>query len=298
MQKKLIVIVGPTGSGKTALSLELAQRFGCEIVSSDSRQIFRRMDIGTAKPTAEELAAATHHLISTRDITESYNAGDYERDAIEIISKLHQISDYVILVGGSGLYVNAVCNGMDALPDGDPLLRERLNSEVQNGGLEKLTEQLKQLDPEYYEVVDKKNPNRVIRALEVCLISGKKYSELRNGAGKERDFEVIKIGVDMPRAVLYDRINLRVDTMIDEGLLNEVRNLIPLRGNNALNSVGYSELFDFFDGKISESEAIELIKRNSRRYAKRQLTWFRRDTSTVWFSPQDVDKVEKFIKNL
>lgn len=297
MRKKLIVIVGPTGSGKTALSLELARRFRCEIVSSDSRQIFRRMDIGTAKPTAQELATAPHHMISTRDITEPYNAGDYERDAIEIISKLHEMSDYVILVGGSGLYVNAVCNGMDDLPDSDPQIRQSLNEQVQKGELEKLTQQLKQLDPEYYEVVDKKNPNRVVRALEVCMTSGKRYSELRNGAGKERDFEVIKIGVDVPRDVLYDRIDRRVDMMIDDGLVEEVRSLMSLRGNNALNSVGYSELFDFFDGKIVENEAIELIKRNSRRYAKRQLTWFRRDTSTVWFSPSDIENVEKYIKN-
>lgn len=297
MRKKLIVIVGPTGSGKTALSLELARRFRCEIVSSDSRQIFRRMDIGTAKPTAQELATAPHHMISTRDITEPYNAGDYERDAIEIISKLHEMSDYVILVGGSGLYVNAVCNGMDDLPDSDPQIRQSLNEQVQKGELEKLTQQLKQLDPEYYDVVDKKNPNRVVRALEVCMTSGKRYSELRNGAGKERDFEVIKIGVDVPRDVLYDRIDRRVDMMIDDGLVEEVRSLMSLRGNNALNSVGYSELFDFFDGKIVENEAIELIKRNSRRYAKRQLTWFRRDTSTVWFSPSDIENVEKYIKN-
>lgn len=297
MCKKLIVIVGPTGSGKTALSLELARRFRCEIVSSDSRQIFRRMDIGTAKPTAQELATAPHHMISTRDITEPYNAGDYERDAIEIISKLHEMSDYVILVGGSGLYVNAVCNGMDDLPDSDPQIRQSLNEQVQKGELEKLTQQLKQLDPEYYDVVDKKNPNRVVRALEVCMTSGKRYSELRNGAGKERDFEVIKIGVDVPRDVLYDRIDRRVDMMIDDGLVEEVRSLMSLRGNNALNSVGYSELFDFFDGKIVENEAIELIKRNSRRYAKRQLTWFRRDTSTVWFSPSDIENVEKYIKN-
>lgn len=298
--KKLIVISGPTASGKTSISIQLAKQFGSEIVSSDSRQIYKEMSIGTAKPSEEELSAVPHHMIGVRSVTEHYSAGQYETDALAIIDKLFSKHDILFLVGGSGMYIDAVCNGMDALPEVDKALREKLTKRVEQDGLAPLLEELKRLDPTHYDAIDKNNPQRVIRALEVSLQSGKPYSEMRTGIHKKRAFDVIKIGINMPRDILYDRINRRVDVMIESGLEKEAKGLYSLRNYNALQTVGYKELFEYFDGKTTRDEAIELIKRNSRRYAKRQLTWFNRDTDIRWFdlTIQDTDEIFNHIHDL
>ena len=282
-KKTLVVVLGATATGKTDVGIALAQKFGSEIVSSDSRQIYREMSIGTAKPSPEQLAAVPHHFIGIKSVTESYSAGRYEEDAVALLSELFAKHDVLFLVGGSGLYIDAVCQGMDAMPQTDPLLRGELMCRLENEGLFALTEELRRLDPVYYETVDRCNPQRVVRALEVCLQTGRPYSEVRKGVGKERPFDIVKIGIRMPREVLYDRINRRVDLMMREGLEEEARGLYDLREHNALQTVGYQELFDYFGGATSREQAVELIKRNSRRYAKRQQTWFGRDSRTAWF---------------
>lgn len=291
----LIVVVGPTGSGKTALAITLAQHYCAPIISTDSRQFFRGMAIGTAQPTAEELAAAQHYFIADREVEDDNNCGRYEAEALELLDRLFEQHEYVVAVGGSGLYIQALCDGMDNLPEADDEVRDELQRRLDSEGLEALVAQLRELDPAYAEVVDTQNPARVMRALEVCIATGKPYSEQRSGERKERPFNIVKIGTDMPREVLYERINRRVDMMVAEGLVEEARRLYPKRHLNALQTVGYRELFDHFDGKCSMEEAIELIKRNSRRYAKRQMTWFRRDESIGWFSPKDIDDIIAFI---
>ena len=283
--KRLIVIVGPTGCGKTALSIRLAEHFHAPILSTDSRQFYRGLAIGTAQPTAEELQRAEHHFIADRAITDEVNCGRYEVMALERLETLFQHHDTVIAVGGSGLYVRALCEGMDDLPEADEQLRTALAARLAQEGLPALCEELARLDPVYHAQVDRSNPARVMRALEVCLQTGVPYSTLRTGARRTRPFRILKIGVDLPREVLYERIDRRVKLMMQEGLEEEARAVYPYRELNALQTVGYKELFAYFDGTCSLNEAVALIQRNSRRYAKRQLTWFRRDAEVVWFHP-------------
>jgi tRNA dimethylallyltransferase len=290
-QKHLIVIVGPTAIGKTAMAIAVAKKLCTEIVSADSRQLFKEMSIGTAKPNSGELNAVPHHFIGSHSITENYNVGKFESEALAKIEELHKTHDTVVMVGGSGLYINAVCNGFDDLPEANQQLRDKLAETLANKGIEALQEQLQALDPEYYNQINIANPHRLIRALEVCIVSGKTYTELRKNTRKTRPFNIIKIGLDMDRNLLYKRINQRVDMMMSEGLLKEAMDLYSQKDLNALQTVGYSELFDFMDNKISLEKAIEQIKQNTRRYAKRQLTWFRRDEETKWFSPEDEKKI-------
>lgn len=293
----LIVIGGPTGSGKSALAVEIAKHFGAPIISTDSRQVYRNMAIGTAQPTTEELAAVKHYFIADREVEDDFNCGRYEVEALALLDKLFAEYEYVVAVGGSGLYIQALCSGMDALPEADEKIRAGLKQRLEQEGLDSLVEELQRLDPTYAEVVDRCNPARVMRALEVCISTGRPYSEQRSGTITERPFNIIKIATDMPRDILYERINKRVDIMVKDGLVEEVRNLYPKRELNALQTVGYRELFDYFDGKCSMEDAIELIKRNSRRYAKRQMTWFRRDEEFRWFAPSDIEGIIKYINS-
>ena len=293
--KTLIVIVGPTGAGKTDLSISVAQHYACPIISTDSRQFYRGIPIGTAQPTEEELAAVEHHFIASHNLEDEFNCGAYEVAALQRLEELFQQHDVVVAVGGSGLYVKALTEGMDSLPEADPALRESLAQRLQTEGLEPLVEQLRELDPAFYEVVDRKNPARILRALEVCLTAGVPYSSLRTGKRAERGFNIIKIGTQMDRAVLYERIDRRVDLMIKAGLEQEARKVYPLRLLNSLQTVGYREMFDYFDGTITREQAIELIKRNSRRYAKRQITWFGRDEEIEWFLPSEREKILQYI---
>ena len=285
--KRLLVVVGPTGSGKTDLSIRLALHYGAPILSTDSRQVYRGMPIGTAQPSADQLQAIEHHFIASHDLTDNLNCGEYEVQALARLEELFADHDWVVAVGGSGLYVRALCEGMDDLPQADEPLRRELVHRLAEEGLGALAEELRELDPEYCRTADLNNPARVMRALEVCLQTHMPYSRQRTGERRPRSFEIVKIGIDLPRDVLYDRINRRVDRMLADGLEAEARALYPYRELNALKTVGYREFFDYFDGRIGYDEAVELIKRNSRRYAKRQLTWFRRDSEIRWFAPDD-----------
>ena len=285
--KRLLVVVGPTGSGKTDLSIRLALHYAAPILSTDSRQVYRGMPIGTAQPSAVQLQVVEHYFIASHDLKDNLSCGEYEVQALARLEQLFTTHDYVVAVGGSGLYVRALCEGMDDLPQADESLRAELNRRLTDEGVQSLAAQLRELDPVYYETVDRSNPARVVRALEVCLQTGRPYSEQRTGERRPRPFEIVKIGIDLPREVLYDRIDRRVDQMLTDGLEAEARALYPYRALNALQTVGYREFFDYFDGRIGYDEAVELIKRNSRRYAKRQLTWFRRDSEIRWFAPDD-----------
>lgn len=293
----LIVIAGPTGSGKTDLAVELALHFGAPVISSDSRQVYRGMAIGSAQPSAEQLAAVPHYFIADRDVTDRFTCADFEREALSLLQRLFTTYRRVVMVGGSGLYAEALCNGLDEMPDVDPELRETLNKRLLSEGLEVLLEELLALDPDYYGKVDRQNSARVLRALEVCLLTGKPYSSLRTGTPAVRPFRVIKIGVDMDRTELYKRIELRVDAMMDAGLESEARQLYPYRHLPSLQTVGYRELFGYFDGEYTLEHAVWLIKRNSRRYAKRQSTWFSHDTRMGWFHPSDVEKIISHIES-
>ena len=297
MQKYLIVLTGPTGIGKSGIGIKLAQHFGVEIVSSDSRQIFKELTIGTAVPGADELAAAKHHFIQTHSLIENYNASRYETEALNVINSLFEKHNLVLLVGGSMLYIDAVCNGIDIMPDADPVIRKSLKNTLETEGLESLRFQLKKIDPDYYNTVDLKNPNRIIHALEICYMTGKPYSSFRSNPKKTRPFSIIKIGLNCEREKLHHKINTRVDKMIEAGLEEEAGKLHHLKHLNALNTVGYRELFSFFDGETTRETAIELIKRNSRRYARKQLTWFRNDNEMNWFEPEQIDDIIAFIEN-
>jgi len=297
MQKHLIVLTGPTGIGKTKTGIQIAKNFKTEIVSADSRQIYKEMTIGTAVPDFEELNAVKHHFIQTHSIHEVYNASRYENEALDVIDSVLKTNNLVLFVGGSMLYIDAVCRGIDIMPDADAEIRKMLKDKLEKEGLESLRFQLKKIDPNYYNSVDLKNPNRIIHALEISIQTGKPYSSFRSNPNKTRSFSIIKIGLNCDRKKLHNRINSRVDQMIDAGLENEARNLHHLKHLNALNTVGYRELFAYFDGKTTLEKAIELIKRNSRRYARKQLTWFRSDNEINWFEPEQSNEIISFLKN-
>ena len=282
-QNTLITIVGPTAIGKTALSIQLANAFSASIISCDSRQFFKEMKIGTAVPEPKELAAAKHYFIQNRSVFNSYNVGEFERDALEKLEALFKENPIQIMVGGSGLYVDAVLNGLDYFPEVNPKIREALLFKLEKEGIEVLQKQLKELDLESYKLIAIDNPHRIMRALEVCIGSGIPYSTFKNKPKKQRNFNNIKIGLNADREIIYNRINQRVDAMIDNGLIEEAKTLYAHKELNALQTVGYRELFSFFDGNFTKEFAISEIKKNSRRFAKRQLTWFKRDKNTLWF---------------
>jgi len=297
LKRTLIVIAGPTAIGKTALAIELAQRLNTEIISADSRQFYREMNIGTAKPSANELAFAPHHLINFLSIHDEYNAGRFEEDALKSIEQIFFKKETAILCGGSGLYIDIVCKGADKLPSRNSEIRNELNKLYQESGIEELQKRLADLDPEFYNQVDQNNPHRLIRALEVCILTGKKYSELRKGKKQQRPFNIIKIGLEDEREKVYQRINERVDEMMKQGLLEEAKTLYPHRHLNALQTVGYKELFDYLDNKTSLEEAINLIKQHTRNYAKRQWTWFRKDKEIHWFGSIQFEEITMFLDN-
>ena len=293
-QHTLFVIVGPTAVGKTAVGIHLARQFDCPVISADSRQFYREMKIGTAVPTHEDLEQVKNYFIGNKSVTESYNISQYENDVLELLPELFSIHPNLVMVGGSGLYVDAVCNGIDDMPDTDPVIRNQLNELLKNEGIEVLQQRLLELDPDYYKEVYLKNPVRLQRALEVCLQTGKSYSQFRMKVKKERSFNIVKIGIELEKSVLNNQIELRVDRMMNEGQLDEVKSLLSFRQYNALNTVGYKELFAYLDGDITLEQAILDIKNNTRHYAKRQLTWFRKDPDIHWFNP---DKIINLIEN-
>lgn len=295
----LITIVGPTAIGKTALSIQLAQHFNSDIISCDSRQFYKEMSIGTAVPEPDELAAAKHHFIQNRSVFEDYNVGSFEKDALEKLDELFQQNPIQIMVGGSGLYVDAVIKGFDYFPDVDPKIRENLTDELNSNGIGSLQRKLKELDSTTYQTIAIDNPHRVIRALEICIGTGLPYSSFINKEKKQRTFKTIKVGLTADREIIYDRINRRVDIMLENGLLEEAKALYPHKDLNALQTVGYRELFEYFDGNWELDFAISEIKKNTRRFAKRQLTWFKRDESTLWFDfKEDISTIIQKIECL
>jgi tRNA dimethylallyltransferase len=292
----LLVVTGPTAVGKTSLTLNLAQFLKTEIISADSRQFYREMRIGTARPGEDELHLVHHHFVGHISIHDRYNVSRFESDAMNLLGKLFRDHQIVIMTGGSGLYINAICYGIDDLPDPDDTLRDELKTKYAQEGIESLRTKLRLLDPVYYGEVDIANPKRLLRALEVCISTGRPFSELRKNEHKPRDFDIIRIGLTRDKEELYRRINDRVGRMMEEGLLEEVGKLLPFQHLNALNTVGYKELFPYFDGLISLESAIENIKIHSRRYAKRQMTWFRKDKSIRWFHPDQVAEILNFVR--
>jgi len=294
--KTLIVLTGPTGVGKTELSLSIAESLGSFIISCDSRQIFREITIGTASPSKVQLDRIKHCFIGSRSIHDYYSAARFETDVMELIeSRSYKKFDNILMTGGSMLYIDAVCNGIDDMPDVNEELRKDLYLQYMEEGLESILEQLKILDPEYYEKVDQKNPKRVIHGLEICMMAGRPYSSFRKEKAKERPFNIIKICLNRDRKELYSRIDIRVQEMIKDGLIEEARRLYPFRSLNALNTVGYKELFDYFDGNSTLEEAIVNIQNNTHKYARKQLTWFRRDPSYHWFHPDDTLGITKLL---
>jgi tRNA dimethylallyltransferase len=298
MNKFMIVLLGPTGVGKTDISINLARHFNCEIISADSRQFFTEMRIGTAVPSELQLETIKHHFIRFLSIKDYYSSSLFERDVLNLLPAVFSKKNVILMSGGSGMYIDAVCEGIDDIPDVDPLVRNKFIAKYYQEGIEGLRAKLKLLDPEHYSKVDLKNYKRIIRALEICETAGRPYSSFLKKQKRERDFGIIKIGIERPREELYQRINRRVDDMIALGLEDEARQLYDFRNLNALNSVGYKEFFDVFDGKISREKAIELIKRNSRRYAKRQMTWWSKDKEIKWFHPDSLQDVIRHIENL
>ena len=292
--KTLIVLLGPTASGKTDLAIALAQHFKTEIISADSRQFYKEIPIGTAAPNPEQLARVKHHFVGHLSVRDDYNVYRFEQDVLKLLEEGFRSKDVFVMAGGSGLYIDAVCDGIDELPDPDMELRSSLKKLLAEHGIEALQEKLKALDPEYFEVVDRDNSKRLMRAIEVCIQTGKPYSQQRLNKGKERPFNILKIGLDEPREILNQRINQRTDQMLADGWLKEAESLLPLRNFNALNTVGYKELFSYFDGDRTLEQAIEKIKTNTRRYAKRQMTWFRKDKDIHWFAPSKEEEIIRF----
>ena len=297
MNKNLIVVLGPTGVGKTDISIDLAHRLGCEIISADSRQFYREMRIGTAVPSDYQLTAVKHHFISFIPVDSYYSSSLFERDVLNLLPELFIKKNVAIMAGGSGMYIDAVCHGIDDIPDVEQEIRIKYNAMYLESGIEGLRRALRLMDPEHYNNVDLKNHKRIIRALEICESTGKPYSSFLLSRKRERDFRIIKLGLSREREELYQRINLRVDQMVAEGLEKEAGELYRFKSLNALNTVGYREFFDFFDGRISKEKAIELIKRNSRRYAKRQITWWAKDKEIHWFHPDQKDEILKFAED-
>ena len=287
MTKSLLLILGPTGVGKTELSLRVAEHYGCPIVNCDSRQVFRSIPIGTAAPTAQEQARVKHYFVATRELEDDYNAGQFERDAMELLDTLFKTHEVVVMTGGSMLYADAVCNGLDDLPSVPDALRQQVQRDYETKGLEWLQTEVQRLDPAYWQLVDQQNPARLAHCVEMCLTTGQTYSSLRTGERKQRPFRIIKIGLERPREELYDRINRRVIQMIADGLEDEAKAVYPKRQLNSLQTVGYKELFAYFDGAYDLPRAIELIQQNTRHYAKRQMTWFRRDKDIHWLQAND-----------
>jgi tRNA dimethylallyltransferase len=296
MSKYLIVIAGPTGIGKTDLSIEIAKKYNADILSCDSRQFFKEMSIGTAVPTKKELEEVKHHFIQNISIEQEYSVGKFEIDALKKINEIHKTNEVVVMVGGSGLYIDAVCRGLDHFPDVPNTLRDELNLKHEKQGIEVLKKQLDALDPEYYKEVDQANPHRIIRALEICIHTGKTFTSFRKQQQKARPFKTIKLILTRDREELYERINKRVDFMMAQGLLEEAQNLSKQKENNALQTVGYKELFAYFDGEWDLETAILEVKKNTRRYAKRQMTWFRRDSNSIFFNPSDTHQIFKYLE--
>lgn len=292
----LIVLIGPTGIGKTDLSLNIAEHYNTEIISADSRQMYADLKIGTAAPTPEQLARVKHHFVGTLQLTDYYSAAQYEAEVMKKLDELFKRHNVIVLTGGSMMYVDAVCKGIDDIPTVDEETRKTLMQHYENVGLERLCAELKILDPEYYDIVDKKNPKRVIHALEICYMTGQTYTSFRTSQTKERPFNIIKVGLRREREELYARINKRVDIMMEDGLLEEAKSVYQYKNLNSLNTVGYKEMFKYLDGEWELPFAIEKIKQNSRIYSRKQVTWFKRDTDITWFHPDDTDNIMSFIE--
>ena len=297
MKKRLIVLIGPTGVGKTELSLSMAEYFNTPIISADSRQIYSDLKIGTAAPTEEQLSRVKHYFVGTLKLDDYYSAAQYETDVMEKLEELFKTHSTVVLTGGSMMYIDAVCKGIDDIPTVDKETREIMISRYEQEGLDTLCAELKLLDPEYYNIVDLKNHKRVIHALEICYMTGKTYTSFRKASKKERPFEIIKIGLTRDREELYQRINQRVDMMVADGLIDEAKSVYPFKGLNSVNTVGYKELFNYFDGNCTLEEAIDKIKQNSRIYSRKQMTWFKRDEEITWFNPEQKDEIMKYISD-
>lgn len=295
MDKTLIVITGPTAVGKTQLCLDIARHFNIPVINADSRQIYKELSIGTAKPTEKEIQDIRHYFVGTLSLQDYYSASIFEQQVLELLDNLFLENDYALMSGGSMMYIDAVCDGIDDIPTIDDATRETMKRRLKDEGLERLVEELHRLDPEYYAIVDRQNPKRVVHALEICTMTGKTYTSFRKKVKKERPFKIVKIGLNRDREELYGRINARVDQMMKEGLLNEARNVYQLKDLNALNTVGYKELFKYIEGIWSLDEAVERIKGNTRRYARKQLTWYKKDPMIRWFHPNQKEEIINYI---